>query len=105
MYQPSGTALLVHPDFLHNTALGKHMDTFSFFSYKTNEALHLSEKERKIILECFGQIKHELNQSIDKHSKTVITSAIELFLNYCTRFCDRQFITRETVNMGIVEKV
>ncbi|MCD2422177.1 helix-turn-helix transcriptional regulator [Niabella pedocola] len=104
VYQPTGTALTFHPDLLLNTPLGKRMHAFSFFSYQTNEALHLSEREKKIILECFDKITYELTQSIDKHSKTLIASNIELFLNYCTRFYDRQFITRENVNQGILEK-
>lgn len=104
VYQPVGFALVFHPDLLLNTALGKRMHEFGFFSYKTNEALHLSEKEKKLILECFDKVSYELNQSIDKHSKTLITSNIELFLNYCTRFYDRQFITRDNANKGILEK-
>lgn len=104
IYQPMGKALLFHPDLLHGTALGKHMDDYNFFSYNTNEALHLSEKERKLILDCFSKIEYELEQSIDKHSKTLITSNIELFLNYCNRFYDRQFITRDTVHKGVLDK-
>lgn len=103
-FQPLGTALVFHPDFLHNTSLGKRMMDFNFFSYNTNEALHLSDRERNIVMESFDKINYELNQSIDKHSKTLIASTIELFLNYCTRFYDRQFITRENVNHGILEK-
>jgi AraC-like DNA-binding protein len=103
-YQPQGKALIFHADLLHGTHLGKQMDEYSFFSYKVNEALHLSEKERKIVLDCFSKIEYELQQSIDKHSKTLIASNIELFLNYCTRFYDRQFITRETAHKGILEK-
>lgn len=104
LYQPSGTALVFHPDLLLNTALGKRMNDFGFFSYNTSEALHLSEKEKKIILECFDKIYYELNQSIDKHSKILIASNIELFLNYCMRFYDRQFITRDNDNKGILER-
>lgn len=104
LYQPVGTALVFHPDFLHQTALGKRMQEFGFFAYHTNEALHLSDKEKTIVQECFDKISYELNQSIDKHSKTLIASTIELFLNYCTRFYDRQFITREHVNYGLLEK-
>jgi AraC-like DNA-binding protein len=103
-YQPQGKALIFHADLLHGTHLGKQMDEYSFFSYKVNEALHLSEKERKIVLDCFSKIEYELQQSIDKHSKTLIASNIELFLNYCTRFYDRQFITRETAHKGILER-
>lgn len=103
-YQPTGKALIFHPDFIHGTALGKHIDDYSFFSYNISEALHLSEKERKIILDCFSKIEYELEQSIDKHSKTLMASNIELFLNYCTRFYDRQFITRDTAHKGVLER-
>jgi AraC-like DNA-binding protein len=66
--------------------------------------LHLSEKEKQIVLDCFAKIQYEMEQSIDKHSKTLITSNIELFLNYCIRFYDRQFITRDNENRGILER-
>jgi len=103
-YQPQGTALVFHPDLLHNTSLVKKIDDYHFFSYAVNEALHLSEQERKIILDCFSKIEYELQHSIDKHSKQLIVSNIELFLNYCIRFYDRQFITRDNANRGILEK-
>lgn len=104
VYQPTGIALIFHPDLLVNTSLGKRMQEFGFFSYHTNEALHLSDKEKKLVIECFEKISYELQQSIDKHSKMLITSNIELFLNYCIRFYDRQFITRDNVNKGVLEK-
>ena len=103
-YKPQGFALLFHPDLIHGTALGKHMDNYTFFSYETREALHLSEKERKLVLDCFAKIKYELEQGTDRHSKMLIASNIELFLNYCIRFYDRQFITRTGVNQGNLEK-
>lgn len=103
-FEPKGWALLFHPDLIKATALGKHIQDYSFFSYDVNEALHLSEKERQIVLDCFKKIQYELGQSIDKHSKILIASNIELFLNYCTRFYDRQFITRDTTHKGILEK-
>lgn len=103
-YQPKGYALIFHPDLLLGTALGKHMQEYSFFSYQSNEALHLSDRERKIVLDCFSKIQYELERDIDKHSKKLIVSNIELFLNYCTRFYERQFITRENVHKGIMEK-
>lgn len=80
------------------------MDNYHFFSYAVNEALHLSEQERKIISDCLAKIEYELQHAIDKHSKQLIVSNIELFLNYCTRFYDRQFITRDNVNKGILER-
>ncbi len=103
-FEPKGWALLFHPDLIKGTSLGKHIHDYSFFSYDVNEALHLSEKERQIVLDCFGKIQYELLQSIDKHSKTLIASNIELFLNYCARFYDRQFITRDNAHKGILER-
>jgi len=103
-FEPKGWALLFHPDLIKGTPLGKHIHDYSFFSYDSNEALHLSDKERQIVLDCFGKIEYELQHAIDKHSKTLITSNIELFLNYCTRFYDRQFITRDNANKGMLEK-
>lgn len=101
--EPKGWALLFHPELIEGTPLGKHMQDYSFFSYEVNEALHVSEKEKQMVLDCFSKIQYELEQSIDKHSKTLIASNIELFLNYCIRFYDRQFITRDNANKGVLE--
>jgi AraC-like DNA-binding protein len=104
IYQPKGYALIFHADLLHGTLLGRHINDYSFFSYETREALHVSERERQIVLDCFSKISYELEHAIDKHSKKLIASNIELFLDYCQRFYDRQFITRENVHKGIMEK-
>ena len=103
-YQPKGYALVFDADLIHGTALGKHIKEYSFFSYAFHEALHLSERERKIVLDCFSKIEYELEHAIDTHSKKLIVSNIELFLNYCTRFYDRQFITRDNAHKGMLEK-
>jgi AraC-like DNA-binding protein len=103
-YQPMGFGLAFHPDLLHGTPLAKKMHEYNFFSYNNSEALHLSAKEQQLVMDCFAKIETELQRSIDKHSKTLIASNIELFLNYCNRFYDRQFITRENVNHGILER-
>jgi AraC family transcriptional activator of pobA len=103
-FAAKGWALIFHPDLIKGTALGKHIQDYSFFSYDVNEALHISEQERQVVLECFRKIAFELKHSIDKHSKKLIVSNIELFLNYCVRYYDRQFITRDNVNTGIIEK-
>ena len=103
-YQPKGYALIFHADLIHGTSLGQHIQDYSFFGYQSNEALHLSERERKIVLECFSMIEYELEHAIDNHSKKLVISNIELFLNYCTRFYERQFITRENVHRGILER-
>lgn len=100
----SGQALVFHPDLIHGTSLGKNIKDYSFFSYEVNEALHLSIRERAIINDCFDKINYELEHAIDIHSKTLIVSYIELFLNYCKRFYDRQFITRSNVNKDILTK-
>lgn len=104
IYQPKGYALIFHPDLIHGTSLGKHIQDYTFFGYQSNEALHVSEKERKIVLDCFSKIEYELEHAIDNHSKRLIVSNIELFLNYCIRFYDRQFITRDNVHKGILER-
>jgi AraC family transcriptional activator of pobA len=104
LFAPKGWALLFHPDLLLGTPLGKRMSAYSFFSYEVHEALHLSEKEKTMVTDCFAKIEYELEQTIDKHSKSLITANIELLLQYCLRFYDRQFITRDTANRGILER-
>lgn len=101
---PKGYALAFHPDLIHGTHLGKHIHDYTFFSYHSNEALHISQREQRIVLDCFSKIGYELEQNIDKHSKNLIIDNIELFLNYCVRFYDRQFITRDNVHKGILER-
>lgn len=100
--KPSGYALVFHPDLIAGTQLAKTIKDYTFFSYEVNEALHLSKKERKTIIDCLEKIATEIEQNIDKHSKTLIISNIELFLNYCMRFYDRQFITRSNANKDIL---
>lgn len=104
IYQPKGFALVFHADLIHGTALGRHINDYTFFSYETREALHVSERERGIVLDCFSKIEYELQHAIDKHSRKLIASNIELFLDYCQRFYDRQFMTREHVHKGIMQR-
>ena len=99
-----GWALLFHPDLILGTNLGKQIGDYTFFSYDINEALHISEREKKMIMELFDKILFEISQSIDKHSRKLIVNNIQLFLDYCMRFYDRQFITREHLNKGVLEK-
>jgi AraC-like DNA-binding protein len=97
--------LLIHPDFLLNYSLAKKIKQYGFFSYATNEALHLSEKEKTTILSIFKNIEEELNSRIDDFSQDVIISQIELLLNYANRFYKRQFITRKAVNSDLLQKL
>lgn len=99
-----GWALLFHPDLIRGTDLGRQMHNYSFFAYHVNEALHMSEQERDVIVECFRKIEMELKQSIDKHSKKLIVSNIELLLDYSVRFYDRQFITRDHAHSDLLER-
>lgn len=101
-YEPKGKVLAFHPDFIKGTSLARKMSSYSFFSYEMNEALHLSERERKIIIDLYDKIDYELEQSIDKHSKSIIINNIETLLNYGLRFYDRQFVTRENLNKGLL---
>lgn len=104
IYQPHGVALSFHPDLIAGTRLPKLIEEYGFFSYNLNEALHLSEQEEQTIRNLFSTIDSELRLPIDKHSKKLITSNIALLLEYCERFYDRQFITREHVNTGILAR-
>ena len=102
--KPSGYGLIFHTDLIAGTHLGTHIKDYSFFLYEANEALHLSKKERVTIVDCLKKISSEIEQNIDHHSKTLIVSNIELFLNYCMRFYERQFITRSKVNGDILAR-
>lgn len=99
---PSGYALVFHPDLIKGTGLGRKIKEYTFFSYAVREALHLSKKERYAIVDCLKKIAGELELNIDRHSKTLISSNIELLLNYCMRYYDRQFITRTNANRDIL---
>ncbi|MGM5630734.1 helix-turn-helix domain-containing protein [Apibacter raozihei] len=104
LYQPMGHGLVFHPDLIRGTILFRRIKDYTFSSYLTHEALHLSAQERSLVLDCFANISRELLHGFDKHSKRLIASHIELFLNYCECFYDRQFITRENVNKGTLQK-
>lgn len=103
-FHPKGYALCFHPDLIHGTNLGRSMKEYTFFSYEVNEALHLSERERMIFIDCLMKIQEELQHSIDRLSKRLIANNIELLLNYCLRFYERQFITRQNVNRDILTR-
>lgn len=103
--QISHFTLLIHPDFLWNYPLAKKIKQYNFFSYSANEALHLSDQEKEIILSIFRIIEQELNSRIDEFSQEVLISQIELLLNYANRFYKRQFITRKAINSDLLQKL
>lgn len=102
--KPKVYGLIFHPDLIRGTSLGQNIRAYTFFLYSVNEALHLSERERSIIINCLNEIQMELEHAIDNHSKRLIVSHIELLLNYCVRFYERQFITRCEANKGVLSK-
>ena len=103
-FQPKGWALVFHPDLIRGTSLGRNMKEYGFFSYEVNEALHLSERERGLVVDCLRKIRDELGRAIDRHSRRLIAIQIEMLLDYCLRFYERQFITRSTANRDILTR-
>ena len=101
---PKGWVLMFHPDLLYGTPLARRMKDYSFFSYSSDEALHMSEREKQIILNCFREIREEVEHPVDKHTKQIVASNIETMLNHCVRFYERQFITREISNHSIIDR-
>jgi AraC-like DNA-binding protein len=100
----TGYALMFHPDFLGKHPLASNIKDYGFFSYGTNEALHLSVREEKNIIDIFQKIEQE-HQHIDRHTQDIILSQIDLLLNYVNRFYERQFITRKAVNNDLLTKM
>jgi len=100
-----GWGLFFHPDLIRATTLMDKMQSYTFFSYEISEALHLSGKEKNILIECVQKIDFELKENIDVYSQQIIVSTIELLLNYCSRFYGRQMITRSATNKTIVQQI
>jgi len=100
----SGWTILFHPDLIRKSELGRTIKEYSFFNYETNEALHLSEVEKRSLLELVKKIELELNQNIDKHSQELIIQNIESIIKYSNRYYDRQFYTRTNLNKDFVSK-
>lgn len=103
-FEPNARGLLFHPDLIRGTSLGKGIGQYSFFDYSSREALHLSNDEKKIFTDCLNKIEMELGRPIDQHSKPLICRNIELLLDYCMRFYDRQFITRREANHDVLTR-
>ena len=102
MFQPRGLALCFDPELIRGTRLGRNIGEYTYFSYEVNEAVHLSDHERALFVDCWTKIKEELEYANDRFSKRMITKNIELLLNYCMRFYERQFMTRHSVNKDIL---
>ena len=105
VFKPSGWMLLVHPDFLWNTPLAKTIKQYEYFDYAVNEALFLSDKEEKTIINVLQNIEQEYHSNIDKFSEGVIIAQLELLLTYADRFYHRQFITRKISHHQILNRL
>lgn len=99
-----GWILAFHPELICGTSLGQNIKNYTFFFYRSKEALQLSIREKQKVLECLGSIRQELQHAIDCHSKTLISRYIELLLDYCSRFYERQFITRCEANKSVIRQ-
>ncbi|NOU58370.1 helix-turn-helix domain-containing protein [Marinifilum caeruleilacunae] len=99
-----GWGLYFHPDLIRSSFLNDKIKSYGFFSYDMNEALHLSDKEKKTLYAVVETIKQEYSMNLDSFSNDLIVSNIEVLLNYCKRFYGRQFLTRAHHNKGIVSQ-
>lgn len=103
--KPTGMLLFIHPEFLWQTSLAKSIKKYEFFGYAVNEALFMSEREEIIITDLLQGIQREYHTNIDKFSHNIIVAHIELLLNYCERFYQRQFITRRKTSHQVLERL
>lgn len=102
--RPKVSGLIFHPDLIYGSSLADKMSKYTFFSYEQNEALHLSEQEQKMLTGCLLNIQAEMEHPVDRHSRKLLCVQIELFLEYCLRFYDRQFYTRNKLNSDVLQK-
>ncbi len=100
----TGWALLFHPDLLRGTSLEKSIKSYSFFDYRVNEALHMTDEEHNLLSSLMQQIQDELQKRHDELQDSIIVSYIELVLKFCQRFYNRQFITRKLENTDMLMK-
>lgn len=100
-----GWLLAFHPDLLYHTTLKSHIQDYTFFNYRKEEALHLSQRETGVVTGCIKNIEEELHHPIDTHTGTILSRHIELLLDYCSRYYERQFITRENTNREMISRL
>ena len=101
----TGYKLIFHPDFLQGYPLAKTIHNYSFFSYSTNKALFLSDKEEEIVLNLFKSIEQECANNTDKFSQDVLIANIELLLVHIDRYYNRQFLTRKKISNDTLSKM
>lgn len=101
-FQPDVLGVLFHADIMFGTPLADKIRKYSFFDYSQMEALHLSEQEKALFIDCYNKLRDEVERPIDRHSADLLSANIQLMLEYIFRFYDRQFITRHKANSGVV---
>ena len=104
LHKPAGWALIFHPELLRGTPIGRMLKDYTFFSYNSNEALHLSGHERSIFTDSIERLQEELKYPIDKYSHSLIIDNLKLLLDHCIRFYDRQFLTRQPMNSDLLAR-
>jgi AraC-like DNA-binding protein len=97
--------LLIHPDFLASYPLAKKICEYGFFTYAANEALHISEPEREVLLTLFRTMETELASRLDEFSQDVVIAQLDLLLTYANRFYKRQFLTRKAVHSDLLQRL
>lgn len=102
--EAEGWIMCIHPEFIRGTNLANDIKKYSFFSYQANEALHVSDQEKKSLNMLVDTIRGEINQNMDVHTRTLIINTVELILNYSNRYYERQFITRTTYNNDLIQE-
>lgn len=100
----NGWTLFFHPDLIRRSRISDSIDSFTFFKYEVNEALHLSEKEKAMLMELIGNIGKEIGQNMDRHSQDLILINLESILTYTSRYFDRQFLSRRDAGKGHLQR-
>jgi len=96
--------IFIHEDYFLGHNLHTEIKKYGFFDYETNEALHLSPTEERIIWELYDKISLEYKDNADEFSRDIILTHIDSIFKYVQRFYKRQFINRKIVSAPIVSR-
>ena len=100
-----GWVLLFSPELLHGTDLGRRIDDYHFFSYYESESLRPTPDEQRTIEVCFKMIRNELRSKPDnEHLRRIIIAYLELILEYCAVFYERQFKLETTADNDLLKR-
>lgn len=105
MADGSISGILFHPELFSSKSLVFKKADYTFFDYRENESLHLSLQEKHIVQDRLKHIHEELRRDIDRHSLRLVSVEVELLLDYCLRFYERQFACRTDICQEYLETV